>query len=222
MIPIKDNNPTRTFPTVTVAIILLNVVLFGYQISLGSYTESLFYRAGIIPYEITHLRDLEPSNLVPLPFTLFTSLFLHGGFIHLLGNMLYLWTFGNNIEDSMGHGRFIVFYFLCGLVASLSQIFLYPNSLIPVIGASGAIAGILGGYVVLFPRARVLTVVPLFIFIQLIWLPAIFVLGIWFIIQLLNAGAGGGVAWFAHIGGFICGLVMIRLFARRRVRRIYF
>ena len=222
MIPIKDNNPTRTFPAVTVAIILLNVVLFGYQISLGPYTESLFYRAGMIPNEIAHLRDVEPSNLVPLPFTLFTSLFLHGGFIHLLGNMLYLWIFGNNIEDSMGHGRFIVFYFLCGLVASLSQILFDPNARIPVIGASGAIAGILGGYVVLFPRARVLTVVPLFIFIQLIWLPAIFVLGIWFIIQLLNAGAGGGVAWFAHIGGFICGLVIIRLFARRRVRRIYF
>ncbi len=222
MIPIKDDVPTSTFPAVTVAIILLNVLVFGYQVSLGPrYGEFLVYRAGIIPYEITHLHDVEPYDLVPLPFTLLTALFLHGGFVHLLGNMLYLWIFGNNVEDSMGHGRFIVFYLLCGLVASLSQVYVFPNSRVPVIGASGAIAGVLGGYLLLFPRARVLTLVPIFFFIWLIRLPALFVLGFWFIIQLLNAGAGGGVAWFAHIGGFVCGFVLIKLFARRRLRRIY-
>lgn len=223
MIPIKDDNPTSAFPVVTVAIILLNILVFGYWRSLGSEQAQLLVKqAGIIPLEITHLRDLEPSNLVPLPFTLFTALFLHGGFVHLLGNMLYLWIFGNNVEDSMGRGRFVIFYLVCGLVASLSQILLYPVSRIPVIGASGAIAGILGGYLLLFPRARVLTVVPILFFIQLIRLPAVFVLGFWFIIQLLNAGAGGGVAWFAHIGGFISGFALIKLFARPRVRRILF
>lgn len=222
MIPIKDDVPTRTFPAVTVAIILLNVLVFGYQVSLGPrYGEFLVYRAGIIPYEIAHLHDVEPYDLVPLPFTLLTALFLHGGFVHLLGNMLYLWIFGNNVEDSMGHGRFIVFYLLCGLVASLFQVYVFPNSRVPVIGASGAIAGVLGGYLLLFPRAKVLTLVPIFFFIWLIRLPALFVLGFWFIIQLLNAGSGGGVAWFAHIGGFVCGFVLIKLFARRRLRRIY-
>ena len=223
MIPIKDDNPTSAFPALTVTIILVNILVFGYQMSLGPHQAQLLVnRAGIIPYEITHLRDVGRPDLVPLPFTLFTALFLHGGFVHLLGNMLYLWIFGNNIEDSMGRGRFVIFYLVCGLVASLSQVYLYPDSPVPVIGASGAIAGVLGGYLLLFPRARVLTLVPIFFFIQIIRLPAVFVLGFWFIIQLLNAGAGGGVAWFAHIGGFICGFVLIKLFARPRLRRISF
>lgn len=220
MIPIKDDNPTERFPLITVLIIAANVVAFFYQISLGSYGQYFVFRAGLVPYELTHFRDLDPPNVVPLPFTLLSSLFLHGGVAHLVGNMLYLWIFGNNVEDSMGRKRFVFFYLLCGVLASLTQIVMSPSSRVPVIGASGAIAGILGGYIVLFPRARVLTLVPIFFFIQIIKLPAVFVLGVWFLFQLLSAGGGGGVAWFAHIGGFLMGAFLIRFFAGRRKGRV--
>ena len=160
--------------------------------------------------------------LVPPTATLFTSMFLHGGFMHLAGNMLYLWIFGNNVEDSMGHVRFVIFYLLCGVAAALAQAWPNPDSTIPMIGASGAISGVLGAYLLLFPRARVLVLIPLGAFSRIVYVPAMFVLGFWFVLQLINTalseGGQGGVAFGAHIGGFVAGMVLIPLFKHRHVR----
>jgi rhomboid family protein len=159
---------------------------------------------------------------LPASMSLITSMFLHGGFMHLIGNMLYLWIFGNNIEDAMGHGRFIAFYLLCGVIAAMSHAVMEPGSTAPMIGASGAISGVLGAYLLLYPRARVFVLIPLGFFFWRMYVPAGFVLGFWFVLQLLSstatAGAGGGVAWFAHIGGFLAGMVLIGFFKRRSVR----
>ncbi|MBI3015370.1 MAG: rhomboid family intramembrane serine protease [Candidatus Tectomicrobia bacterium] len=217
MIPLKDDNPTRTFPAVTLGIIGLNILFFLYEIGLSpAQRETFFYQLGAIPFEITHLVPLSPQKAIPLPASLFTAMFVHGGFVHLAGNMLYLWVFGNNIEDALGHGKFIAFYFLVGLIASFSHILSAPDSPVPMVGASGAIAGILGAYVYLFPRARIRTLVIFFFFISIVRIPAILVLGVWFLVQILNAGGGGGVAWYAHIGGFLAGLFLIIGFSRRR------
>ena len=219
-IPLKDYNPTKRFPIVTIVFIALNILIFFYQVSSPEGLQYHVFRAGAIPYEITHFTSLsEVPRLFP-PLTLLTSMFLHGGLFHLLGNMLYLWIFGNNIEDFLGPFRFIIFYLLSGLGASLTHIVFYPNSQVPMIGASGAIAGILGAYLILYPGARVLTLVFLFFFIRIVPIPAAIILGIWFLAQLLNVGLGGGVAWFAHIGGFLIGLGLIKLYMNRR-RRIW-
>ncbi|HID87697.1 MAG TPA: rhomboid family intramembrane serine protease [Anaerolineae bacterium] len=224
MIPLRDVNPTRTFPAVTVLVIAANVLVFLYELILPSeqalarFVSSL----GVIPYEIVHNVDLPPPSLQPIYLTLFTAMFLHGGPIHIIGNMLYLWIFGNNVEDVMGSLRFMVFYLLCGLGASATQIAVGPNSRIPNIGASGAIAGVLGAYILLFPRARVDTLLILGYVIRIIQLPAILVLGFWFVIQLfsgivsLGMPQAGGVAWFAHIGGFAAGALLVHVFRRRR------
>ncbi|MFQ5585380.1 MAG: rhomboid family intramembrane serine protease [Thermodesulfobacteriota bacterium] len=217
MIPLRDDIPRSTFPFVTIAIILVNIVIFIYQLSIGDWGERLFVqRAGAIPYEITHLRDLHPPNLVPIPLTVFTALFIHGGLAHLTGNMLYLWIFGDNIEDRLGHIRFLLFYLIAGMIATLSHVLLAPASHIPMIGASGAIAGILGAYLVLFPGATVSTLVFLFIFFDIIKIPAVVFLVLWFAVQLMSSGLGGGIAWYAHIGGFIAGVILIRIFLRGR------
>jgi len=211
-IPLKDDNPTQRFPYVTVFLIALNCLIFFYQVFSISGPEYLIIKMGVIPYEITHLTQIAGVPRISPPLTLLTSMFLHGSLFHLLGNMLYLWIFGNNIEDRLGTARFILFYFLSGLGASLVHILFNFNSTTPVIGASGAIAGILGAYLILFPNARVLTFVFLIFIIRIIPIPAAFVLGIWFLGQLLNVGLGGGVAWFAHIGGFLLGIVLIKQF----------
>jgi len=221
MIPLKDDNPTRTTPFVTWGIVAANIAVFIYELGLGDEgLRVLVFRMGLIPAEVT---GAVRAGGMGLPLTPFTSMFLHGGFLHLAGNMLYLWIFGNNIEDQTGHLRFLVFYLLCGLVAAGTQVAWSPASQVPMIGASGAIAGVLGAYMLLFPRARVLTLVPIFIFIQLIYLPAILVLGIWFLYQILLSRMAdpvqGGVAFYAHIGGFVGGMVLIWLFRRRRPRR---
>jgi len=158
--------------------------------------------------------------LIPLPLTIFTSMFLHGGFLHLFGNMLYLWIFGNNIEDTLGHFRFFLFYLVCGLLAALVQIISDPNLKVPMVGASGAIAGILGAYVLLFPGARILTLFFFFIFVKLIRIPALIILGFWFFIQLLSVGGANvsNVAFFAHIGGFLGGLILVKVFQPRQSR----
>ena len=219
MIPLKDDTPRTTFPFVTIAIICINIAVFIYQLTLGDFGERLFVmRAGAIPYEITHLRDLHPPDLVPVPLTIFSALFIHGSLLHLGGNMLYLWIFGDNIEDRLGHFRFILFYLIAGTLATLSHIVLAPNSHIPMIGASGAIAGILGAYLVLFPRAAVSTLVFLIIYFDIIKIPAVVFLALWFLVQLINSAHGGGIAWFAHIGGFIAGLILIKVFLRGKVR----
>ncbi len=218
MIPLKDENPTEIFPYVTIGLIVINTIFFLFQIAQGPELQNLIIlRLGTIPYEITHFTDIHPAAAIPVPLTLFSSIFMHAGFLHLGGNMLYLWIFGNNIEDSMGHIRFIFFYLLCGLLASFTHILLEANSRIPMIGASGAISGVLGAYILLYPRAQVITLVPIFFFIRIMSLPAVLFLGIWFLMQFLSSG--GGVAWYAHIGGFIAGFVLIPLFSKRGKRR---
>jgi membrane associated rhomboid family serine protease len=205
----------------TVILIAINVLVFIYELLLGPQLEGFVQSWAIIPYEITHGVDLPPASIQPIYLTLITAMFLHGGFVHIAGNMLFLWIFGNNIEDAMGSLRFLVFYLLCGLAAAFAQIAVGPNSEIPNIGASGAIAGVLGAYLLLFPRAEVQTLVFLGFFVRLVRVPALLFLGLWFVLQLFSGVAGlgmeamGGVAWFAHIGGFIAGLVLINLFRRR-------
>lgn len=216
MIPLRDENPTTITPVVTVGLIAANVLVFLYQMSLGRSGEELVYTFGAVPLALFGGESLSP---LPATMTLFTSMFLHGGVMHVGGNMLYLWIFGNNIEDMMGHVRFIVFYLLCGVAAAYAHALSAPSSAVPMIGASGAISGVLGAYLLLFPRAQVLTLIPLGFFTRLIHVPAAVVLGFWIVIQFLNGTlsvgqAGGGVAWFAHVGGFVAGMALIRAFAR--------
>jgi membrane associated rhomboid family serine protease len=221
-LPLKDDNPTSSFPLVTIGLILTNILVFFYQISMDMEASRRFVFAwGAIPYQIIHgkwLYDLSPG--IPIRFTIFSSMFLHGGFLHLFGNMLYLWIFGNNIEDRLGHFRFLVFYLLCGLVAAMTQVLSIPNSKVPMIGASGAVAGVLGAYLLLFPHARVLTLMFIFFFIRLVRLPALIVLGFWFFIQLLSVSvrSESNVAFFAHIGGFVVGLILVKAFQPGRLR----
>lgn len=222
--PLKDDNPTSTFPVVTVGLILANCLVFYHQLTLSLPAGQRFvFEWGAIPYQIIHGEILSGRGLVPPFVTLFTSMFLHGGFMHLIGNMLYLWIFGNNIEDTLGHFRFLTFYLLAGLSAALMQVLSDPQSATPMIGASGAVAGVLGAYLLLFPQARILTLMFIFFFIRMIRVPALIVLGFWFLMQLLGvtSGAETGVAFFAHIGGFVAGLMMVKIFQPRRPRRRY-
>jgi membrane associated rhomboid family serine protease len=249
--PLKDNIPTERFPLVTVALIVINVVVYlflqkksGIDFGGNSLDQNQLTRYAAIPYEFTHWGKEcgfdnatgqvicqgqphgtgTPPPQLPTVATAFTGMFTHSGLLHLGGNMLFLWIFGNNVEDAMGKVKFIIFYLLGGLAALALQIVVDPGSTAPTLGASGAIAAVLGGYIVLYPRARVLTVVFIILFFTLIEVPAIVVLAIWFAEQILfgvlgltdPTGGGGGVAYFAHIGGFAFGLLAIRLFARRR------
>jgi membrane associated rhomboid family serine protease len=221
MIPIRDDNPTTITPVVTVGVIAVNVVAFIYQLSLGPYGDTFVGVFGAVPSALFGGGSGSP---VPATLTLLTSMFLHGGIMHIGGNMLYLWIFGNNIEDVMGHGRFIVFYLLCGVAAAYAHAITAPDSLVPMIGASGAISGVLGAYLLLFPHARVLTLIPFGIFTRMDYIPAAWVLGFWIVLQFFNGTLslgqdGGGVAWFAHVGGFLAGMALIHLFVRRRPRR---
>lgn len=222
-IPLKDENPTSRFPLITILFIALNVVVFFYQIFSPEGLQYHVLRLGAIPYEITHFRSLTIPRIPRLfpPLTLVTAMFLHGGLLHLGGNMLYLWIFGNNVEDYLGSARFILFYLLCGLAASFTHIIFNPNSTVPMIGASGAIAGILGAYLILFPQARVMTLIFLFVFIEIVPVPAAFFLLLWFFLQVMNVGLGGGVAWFAHIGGFLAGIVLVQVFKPRRRQKVW-
>jgi len=213
-IPLKDENPTYRFPLVTILFISVNILVFFYQIFSPSGLQYYVYKMGAIPYEITHFTTLASLPRISPPLALLTAMFLHGSLFHLFGNMLYLWIFGNNIEDFLGPVRFILFYVLCGLGASLTHIIFNPNSKVPMIGASGAIAGILGAYMILYPAARVLTLV----FIWIIPIPAAVLLGFWFLAQVLNIGLGGGVAWFAHVGGFLIGIGLIKVYSKKRHR----
>jgi membrane associated rhomboid family serine protease len=225
MFPLRDDNPTTITPVLTILLIVINVLVFMYQVSLGPKQGEVFvYQFGAIPAVIFGEKSL-PGAIAAVPpyLSLFTSMFLHGGIMHLLGNMLYLWIFGNNIEEAMGRVRFILFYVLTGLAASMAHALTNPESVLPSIGASGAISGVLGAYVLLYPRARVLTLVFLGFFIRLMYIPAGFVLGIWFVLQLLSGsmsdqGSGGGVAFWAHVGGFVAGMLLVGLFKRSQVR----
>jgi membrane associated rhomboid family serine protease len=228
MIPLRDDNPTRTRPVVTVALIVLSVLVFLWQLTLPEAAgQAAIYSLGLIPAVFLGGTELPPElRAVPAPLTLLTSMFLHGSLLHLAGNMLYLWIFGDNIEDRMGRARFILFYLICGAAAALAQALPDADSVIPMIGASGAVSGVLGAYLVLFPRANVLVAVPLVIVFYTFHLPALAVLGIWFGGQLLSSLAQeagqAGIAFRAHIGGFVAGVLLIHFFVRRdpRPRRL--
>lgn len=217
MIPLRDIIPSRTTPVVTISLITLNVLVFAYELSLGRAVDAFTLYYGLVPAAFSWT-------------AVFTSMFLHGGFMHVAGNMLYLWIFGDNVEDRMGHGRFLVFYLLCGVAAALAQTITVPNSVVPMVGASGAIAGVMGAYFVLYPRSRIVTLVTLFIFFQVIEVPAIFFLGIWFVMQFLS-GVGsivssiggtpaGGIAFWAHVAGFVTGLTGVVVFRRPERQRV--
>ncbi|RLA32359.1 MAG: rhomboid family intramembrane serine protease [Gammaproteobacteria bacterium] len=228
MIPLHDDNPTELAPLLTVGLIITCVLVFLWQNSLGEEAGvQAIYSFGFIPAVLfDHVALPEALAKVPTTATLFTSMFMHGGWMHLGGNLLYLWIFGNNIEDRLGHGRFMLFYLLCGLAAALAQALPDTTSQIPMVGASGAISGILGAYLLLYPKARVLVLIPLGIIFYTLRLPALAVLGFWFVLQLISSLAAepgqGGVAFGAHIGGFVAGMALLPLFlltTRRGLRR---
>lgn len=221
MIPLKDNVPTRTLPIIAVGFIFVNILIFLWQrFALQSSASELIYKYyGFVPHEfiisLTSQWALVPYNVM----TIFTSMFLHGSFLHLAGNMLYLWIFGKNVEDALGHIRFIFFYLVSGFIAVVFQLLYDPSSNVPMIGASGAISGVLGAYLVLYPYARIKTLLIIIIFIKVIELPAILLLTIWFFMQVLYSTSMEGVAWYAHIGGFIFGLLTAKLFVRKSGRK---
>ena len=221
MIPLKDDNPTYRTPIVTYSIIAICVIVFILEITSSSYNNGrLFYSYGLIPAVFTGQATL-PDEIAGLPseLTLLSSMFMHGGFMHLIGNMLYMWIFADNIEDEIGPVRFIIFYVLAGIAAALTQVYLNTSSTIPMIGASGAIGGVLGAYIVNHPKAKVLVLIPLGFFSQIIKIPALYVLGFWFVLQFINSSlsssTGGGVAYGAHIGGFIFGVITILFFNKK-------
>lgn len=224
MIPLHDDNPTELKPVVTITFIVACVVVFLWQLSLGSGGQKAVYALGVIPSVLFGYERLPPElAVIPAWATAFTSMFMHGGWMHLIGNMLYLWIFGNNVEDAMGHQRFVIFYAACGLAAVGLHAAMDAHSNVPLIGASGAISGVLGAYLLLYPRARVLVAIPLGFIIHTTRLPAAWVLGFWFVLQLINsllsAGAqGGGVAFGAHVGGFLAGMLLIPFFKQSRVK----
>ena len=222
MIPLGDENPTVLRPVVTIAVIAANIAVFLYQLSVLAVdprlAEALIHRLGVVPAAMMHGMFLGTGEY----YRILTSMFLHGGWLHIIGNMLYLWIFGNNVEDSMGHLRFVIFYLLTGTIAACAHIAIQPDSTIPTIGASGAVSGILGAYLVLHPHARIKTLVPLFVFFTVTYLPAWLFLVVWIGWQLLSqtllpvASNGGGIAYGAHIGGFVAGMVLIPFFRRYR------
>lgn len=228
MIPLRDDNPSQSTPYVNYVLITLNVVAFFFELTLGDRLDTLFdlfgvvpaqYYSGDVPYVNAVLTWTVRDHIIPI----LTSMFLHAGWIHLLGNMLYLWIFGDNVEDRLGHLRYFVFYMLCGITGAMAHIYFSAGSPVPTIGASGAIAGVLGAYVMMFPRARVAVLFFVFFFVDIIWLPAVLVLGGWFVIQFFDgtmaigadATMGGGTAYWAHIGGFAAGATLVWIMKRK-------
>jgi len=232
MIPLKDDLPTRSAAVVTVTLIALNVLTYLYQASLeigsagegAAAAQAFAMEFGLVPCRLTGACQMSGDLPSPL-FTVFSSMFLHGSLFHIAGNMLYLWIFGNNVEDTLGHVRFIVFYLASGIAAAVTQTMVDHESHVPMIGASGAISGVLGAYFLLFPQARVLTLVIFGFFWRLVSIPALVVLGFWMVVQILNGlgsfGAGGGVAWFAHIGGFVAGMGLVLVLRPRPSPRLW-
>jgi membrane associated rhomboid family serine protease len=224
MIPLRDDNPSTLKPIITITLIVMCVVVFLWEFLQGPRGSALIgYSLGLVPSVLFGYDQLPPDlSVVPPTATILTSMFLHGGWMHLIGNMLYLWIFGDNVEDSMGHTRFIIFYLLCGVAAALAQALPEPHSQIPMVGASGAISGVLGAYLLLYPHARVLVLIPLGFILQTARLPASIVLILWFALQLLSnlmaKPGSGGVAFRAHIGGFVAGMLLVWVFKKRGVR----
>ena len=221
MIPIKDINPSRTTPVVTIFLIVVCSLIFIYELLLPpAYREIFIKMFAVIPFEVMNGVDIPPPDPLTPYGNLVSYQYLHGGFLHIIGNMLFLWVFGDNVEDRMGKLRYFLFYTVCGAVAALIHSVVYSTSQLPLIGASGAISGVLGAYAVLFPGARIVTLIFIFFFVDVVVLPALLWIGIWFLIQFLSALFSmnhlsmGGVAWFAHIGGFLCGIILTKLFVR--------
>jgi len=223
MFPLRDTIRSKSFPVVNVCIIVVNILIFIYESLLGKHAEAFIYEFGLTPVRFYWgLRHDLIDAMVPV----FTSMFLHGGWFHVLGNMWFLYIFGDNVEDRCGHFGYLIFYLLCGIGAALSQTFLFPRSTLPMVGASGAIAGVLGAYFLLFPSSRILTLVPIFIFLQVMEIPAVIFLIFWFVIQFIQgtmtpSQLQGGVAWWAHIGGFIFGMALIFFFRKQEKRPTY-
>ena len=219
-IPIRDDNPSRTVPVVTIGLIALNCVVFVYEIMLGEGLKDFMFDWGFVPERLGLALHSGSGPLAAASLTLVTSMFLHGGWAHLLGNMWYLWIFGDNVEDRLGHGRYLLFYLVGGIIAAVIQYVSAASSDVPTVGASGAIAAVLGAYAIAFPHARVTTLIPFFPFFRIVQLPALFVLGLWFVFQFFSGAlslawsAKGGVAWWAHIGGFVFGIVAMKLLDR--------
>jgi len=238
MFPLKDNISARTFPYVNISLIVINALFFIYQMSYGPTVDRLIFTLGFIPARFIAQQGenlLNPAGFLPV----FSSMFLHANLVHLLSNMWMLWIFGDNVEDCMGHGRYLFFFLLCGVASVFAQTVSNPQSAIPMIGASGAISGVLGAYFLTYPQARILTLVPIIIFFYIIELPAFFFLGFWFVLQFIQGSlyslnseqlVGGGVAWWAHVGGFAAGVLLLQVFRckdwqrpvvpSRRIRRL--
>lgn len=213
MFPIRDSIRPRRFPWVTVVLIAANLAAFVWQVQLGAALEPFVVRHAVVPARLTGA--LVTGGLPTQGLTIFTSMFLHGDLLHFCGNMWFLWIFGDNVEDRLGRLGFVAFYLACGAAAALSQVAFAPDSAVPMIGASGAIAGVLGAYLRLYPSARVLALVPIFLFIQFVEVPAVVFLGLWFALQILSSFVGSaGVAWWAHIAGFVAGLLLSLLASR--------
>ena len=225
MIPIRDSVKSSTVPVINYIIIAINALVFAYELSLGDRLNDFFRSFGLIPTDF--FTALSEGDVLGVVFPVFTSMFMHGGLMHFFGNMWFLYIFGDNVQDSMGRSRYIVFYLLCGIAAALTQVFLNPDSQVPMIGASGAIAGVMGAYMVLYPRGKVLTLIPIFFFIQFVRVPAVVFLLIWIGLQTIQGVASlgmdvsGGVAFWAHIGGFVAGVVLIFLFRKPSSRNYY-
>ncbi|MDF1542647.1 MAG: rhomboid family intramembrane serine protease [Anaerosomatales bacterium] len=223
MIPIRDDNPTRRFPLVTAALLVANAAVFAYEVSLPDAEFVAFLNTWALTPARLAAEPFSPAVLI----TLVTAMFLHGGWLHLGGNMLYLWIFGNNVEDTLGRLKFLAFYLATGVIATLAHVVVSGPSEVPLVGASGAIAGILAAYLLLFPKAHVLVLIPVFFIIELARVPATFVIGFWFVLQLvqgigsISPAGSGGVAWWAHIGGFAAGLLLTlpAWLARRRLEK---
>lgn len=228
MIPIRDSMKSRSFPFVNLVLIVVNFWVFMKELMVEPYQlNQLYYTYGLVPADaVNAFMGGVPVVSIMLPF--FTAIFLHGGWVHIIGNMLYLWIFGDNVEDRLGHMCYLFFYLAAGLAGNIVHVAANPSSTVPVIGASGAVAGILGGYFVLFPRSRILALVPIFFFLTLMEVPALIFIAIWFIVQVFNGmaslgGTANAVAWWAHIGGFVAGALLVRLLNRPGPREeIYF
>ena len=214
MIPIRDNQPSNCFPVVTYILMGINLLVFILQIQIGFNNEVFFYSYGLVPAKYTVHDMAQHFSLGNQLFSIFSYMFLHGGFLHFIGNMWFLYIFGDNVEDHFGSLRFLGFYLISGIISGFFHLLLNPVSMVPTIGASGAIAGVMGAYFLLYPKSRILTIIPILIFPWFVEIPAFIFLGFWFLIQFINAagsGAGSGIAWWAHIGGFIAGLALVKL-----------
>lgn len=226
MFPIRDKVRSERFPIITLALILANVLVFFHELSLGpSGLEAFVQQYGVVPYRLAAMSDGAAGQGAAFGVSMFTSMFLHGGWVHLISNMWFLWIFGDNVEDRLGRLKYLLFYLVCGVLSALAHTLFNRGSTMPTVGASGAISGVLGAYIMLFPMARIMTLVPIFFFIHFVEIPAVVFLGVWFLIQLLSQVSSIGlaeevqsVAWMAHIGGFIAGLALIRLIPKRKRR----